>query len=279
MNGVRRYRNLEFKLELTLPSSDSKFSLSTPCSKDSSENFYNCVEEKESEKKIKSKPQSPISILRSASPKLRVFMFGKFNKKSKRVEDVFETESVSSISSPKRSNSSLLTVKFRIEDGSIVPKFTRSGSNNSSVSSSPKIEKQSLETSKRFSKDVVQKYLNLIKPKTSKKVSDAEKFVASPTRPSTTTPMLLIKKDKEEKQTSRFKAKIKHLGKSKSSSAMIGVPSTASFPAKNDHPCDGIEGAIQHCKRSLTTSKGHSSLSRCSSDPSHEKSIQVSEKI
>uniref|UniRef100_A0A803M032 Uncharacterized protein n=2 Tax=Chenopodium quinoa TaxID=63459 RepID=A0A803M032_CHEQI len=208
-------------------------------------------------------------------------MFGKFNKKSKRVEDVFETESVSSISSPKRSNSSLLTVKFRIEDGSIVPKFTRSGSNNSSVSSSPKIEKQSsdafVETSKRFSKDVVLKYLNLIKPKTSKKVSDAEKFVASPTRPSTTTPIPLIKK--EEKQTSRFKAKSKHLGKSKSSSAMIGVPSPASFPAKNDHPCDGIEGAIQHCKRSLTTSKGHSSLSRCSSDPSHEKSIQVSEKI
>ncbi|XP_010671579.2 membrane-associated kinase regulator 5 [Beta vulgaris subsp. vulgaris] len=271
-----------FELELTLPSYDSKFDLTSPCSKKSSKNDFN-VEERESEPKLKSKPQSPISILRSAPPKLRVFMFGRFNKKSKRVEDLYETESVSSCYSPKRSSSSLFTVKFRIEDGSIVPKLTRSSSNNSSVSTtSPKIEKQTSdafsETSKRFSKDVVQKYLNLIKPKTSKKYNDGEKFVASPTRSSTTS-FPSSKKEKEEKQSSRFSVRCKQLGKCKSASAMIGVPSPANFPARNDHPQDGIEGAILHCKRSFTSPIGHSALSRCSSDPSHEKSIQVSEEI
>lgn len=249
-----------FELELALPAYDSKFSLTSPCSKNSSENFYNCEDERESKPKMKSKPQSPISILRSASPKLRVFMFGKLNKKSKRVDEIFETESVSSTSSPKRNSSSLFTVKFRIEDGSIVPKFTRSRSNSSNVSTSPKIEKQSsdalTESSKRFSKDAVQKtFLNLIKPKTSRKCIDGEKTASSPTRQSSTTatPFSSLKKEKE---SSRFKAKCKQLGKSKSASAMI-VPSPASFPARNDHPCDGIEGAILHCKRSFTTSKGN----------------------
>lgn len=270
-----------FELELALPSYNSRFSVSSPCSKISSKIDFNCKEEKDSEPKFSSKPQSPISILRSAPPKLRVFMFGKFNKKPKRVGEFLETESVSSSYSPKRNSSSLFTVKFKIEDGSIVPKFTRSCSNSSSVSTSPKIDTQCsdafTESSKRFSKDVIQKYLNLIKPKSSKRRSDdGDRFVASPTRPSTTTPFHLIK-EKEEKQSSRFKARCKQLGKSKSASAMIGVPSPVIFPARNDPPCDGIEGAILHCKRSLTSSIGHSSLSRCSSDPSHEKSVQVSE--
>ena len=294
-----------FELELTFPPSyDSKFSISSTCSK-------NTVEEKESEKKPKLKPQSPISILRSASPKLRVFMFDRFNKKSKRVEEFLETESVSSSCSPRLSGASLFTVKFRIEDGSIVPKFTRSRSNSSSVSASPNVEKHTsevlIESSKRFSKETIKKYLNLIKPNTSKKLIDGEKYISSPNRASTTSfPR------KEEKQISRFKVRCKQLGKSKSASATIGVSPPATFSARNDHPCDGIEGAILHCKRSLTSTgehkfqlivlsmlnlsfngsilnlhylnllvyfSGHSSLSRCSSDPSHEKSIQMSEEI
>ncbi|KAL2922109.1 putative membrane-associated kinase regulator 5 [Bienertia sinuspersici] len=267
-----------FELELPLPSNDSKYSLSSPYSK----TFEDTREV--DHVKSKSKPQSPISILRAASPKLRVFMFRRFNKKSKRVvedEEFFETESISSSYSPKRSSSNLFTVKFKIEDGSIVPKFTRTCSNESSVTSTPKIDKQFsynvCETSKRFSKDVVQKYLGLMKPKSSKKCDDGEKFVASPTRSSMT--LSSIKKEKDEKQSSRFKVKCKQLGKCKSSSAMIGVQPPTLIAARNDCPQDGIEGAILHCKRSLTPSKGYSSLSRCSSDPSHEKSIQVSEII
>lgn len=245
-----------FELELTLPNYDSKFPKPNPCSK-------NLDQERETEPKPSSKPQSPISILRSAPPRLRVFMFGKFKK---RKPEEFETESVSSNFSPKRSDSSLFTVKFKIEDGSIVPKFTRS---NSSSLSSPKSSDECYESSKRFSKDVVQKYLNRIKPlyaKSLKKYGETEKFAASPTRSTESFPT-----------PSRFKAKRKQLGKSKSASAVIGDPSPVTLPVRSDHPHDGIEGAILHCKRSLNSSKGHSSLSRCSSDPSHEKSIQVSE--
>ena len=295
-----------FELELTSPFSyDFKFCQDSPC-------FENSSEKKEPELKLKSKPQSPTSVIRSASPKLRVFMFSRFNKKSKCVEEeVSDIESVSSSYSPKRNSSSLFNVKFRIEDGSIVPKLARSRSNSSSVSASPNVEKHTsevlIESSKRFSKETIKKYLNLIKPNTSKKLIDGEKYISSPNRASTTSfPR------KEEKQISRFKVRCKQLGKSKSASATIGVSPPATFSARNDHPCDGIEGAILHCKRSLTSTgehkfqlivlsmlnlsfngsilnlhylnllvyfSGHSSLSRCSSDPSHEKSIQMSEEI
>ncbi|XP_057547172.1 membrane-associated kinase regulator 5 isoform X1 [Amaranthus tricolor] len=262
-----------FELELTSPFSyDFKFCQDSPC-------FENSSEKKEPELKLKSKPQSPTSVIRSASPKLRVFMFSRFNKKSKCVEEeVSDIESVSSSYSPKRNSSSLFNVKFRIEDGSIVPKLARSRSNSSSVSASPIIEKQNsedyMESSKRFSKETIQKYLHRINPKSSKKNTDGEKFMSSP---SSTSSISFPKKD--EKQTSRFKMKCKQLGKSKSASAIIGVPSPTTFPVRNDHPCDGIEGAILHCKRSLTPCNGRSSLSRCSSDPSHEKSVQMSEEI
>ena len=146
-------------------------------------------------------------------------------------------------------------MKFRIEDGSIVPKLARSRSNSSSVSASPIIEKQNsedyMESSKRFSKETIQKYLHRINPKSSKKNTDGEKFMSSP---SSTSSISFPKKD--EKQTSRFKMKCKQLGKSKSASAIIGVPSPTTFPVRNDHPCDGIEGAILHCKRSLTPCNG-----------------------
>ncbi|KAJ8442057.1 hypothetical protein Cgig2_007895 [Carnegiea gigantea] len=262
-----------FELELTLPDSDSKVSKSESCIK-------NSEQERVSEPKQSSKPQSPISILRSASPKLQVFMFGKLRRKSKLVDLNFETESVSSNLSPRKSssNSNLFTVNFRIEDGSIVPKFAR---NDSSSLFSPKRSSDNCnESSGRFSKDVVQKYLNMIKlpyAKSSKKNGETEKFAASPAR--STASVQSPRKVREEKQSSRFKAKCKNLRKSKSASATLVSPSPVSFPARNDHPHDGIEGAILHCKRSLNSSTGRSSLSRCSSDPSQGKSVQLSEQI
>ncbi|XP_074281746.1 membrane-associated kinase regulator 5 [Silene latifolia] len=245
-----------FELELTLPKFETKSSNFTQTN-------LNKLNSEKSEPKINSKPQSPISILRSASPKLRVFMFGKLNKKSKTQseEDAFcDNVSVSSYFSPKSNNSSPFTVKFKIEDGSFVPKFTR--------------ERRSFEDSRRFSKEAVQKYLNFVKPLYTKKNGGdgGERFETScsPMRTSSASETTLVKE-----KSSRFKVKTKRLGKSKSASAMIVSPLPSM--ARNDHPCDGIEGAILHCKRSLTSStKGNSSLSRCSSDPSHEKSNTMS---
>ncbi|KAK9724701.1 hypothetical protein RND81_05G093100 [Saponaria officinalis] len=249
-----------FELELTLPKFNTNSSSSPLTQID--------LNSDKIEPKINSKPQSPISILRSASPKFRIFMFGKFNKKSKNADEFNDNDSVSSNFSPKSNNSTPFTVKFKIEDGSIVPKFTRTNSSNQLLS--PNIERRSSDDSKRFSKDVVQKYLNFVKPLYSKKRNEGgERFTVScsPTRSSSASFSLPVKE-------SRFKAKTKQFGKSKSASAMIVSPSTA----KNDHPCDGIEGAILHCKKSLNSStRGQSSLSRCSSDPSHEKSITMSE--
>lgn len=254
-----------FELELTY---DSKIPKPNPSLK----------KERETEPKSSAKPQSPISILRSASPKLKIFMFGKF-KRMRTKKDQVETENVSSFSP----SSKLFTVKFKIEDGSIVPELARS-ENSSLSSSSHKYHRRSFddccESSKRFSKEVVQKYLHLIKPlyvKSSKKLSDqCENFMDSPAK---STPP--VRKQREEKQSSRFKVKCRHLGKSKSASSVIGAstPAPVSFPAKIDHCYDGIEGAILHCKRSLTFSKGNPSLSRCSSDPSHEKSLIMSVEI
>lgn len=262
-----------FELELTLPKYHSQIE---PCSNNSEQ------ERETDDRKPSSKPQSPISVIRSASPKLRDFMFGKLRRKTQHRED-FETESdYSSNLSPRNSNSNLFTVKFKIEDGSIVPKFSRS--NSSSLFSPNRSSDDSSETSKRFSKDVVQKYLGLMKKpsfgKSLKKNGETtEKFSSSSSPARSTASFPSPRKEREEKMSSRFKVKCnKQLGKSKSSPAMIVSPSPLSFPARNDHPLDGIEGAILHCKRSLN-STGLSLLSRCSSDPSHEKSIQVSEEI
>ncbi|KAL9240497.1 hypothetical protein vseg_014707 [Gypsophila vaccaria] len=231
-----------FELELTLP----KFNTNVTSS--SSSSYSSSARIDKFEPRMSPKPQSPISILRSASPKLRIFMFGKMSKKSR------NSHENDSVSSPKSTDSTAFTVKFKIEDGSIVPKFTRTNSSNQLLS--PNLEqRRNVDDSKRFSKDVLQKYLNFVKPLYSKKSDDISCSSAT--------------------KESRFKSKTKHLGKSKSASSMIvSAPSSA----RNDHPCDGIEGAILHCKRSLNASaRGQSSLSRCSSDPSHEKSITMSE--
>ncbi|KAH9625769.1 hypothetical protein KSS87_010734 [Heliosperma pusillum] len=252
-----------FELELTLPKFETKSSNFTQTNLS---NLNNLNSEK-IDAKINSKPQSPISILRSASPKLKIFMFGKLNKKSKSQseEDAFcDNISVSSSFSPKSSTSSPFTVKFKIEDGSFVPKFTK--------------ERRSFEDSRRFSKDVVQKYMNFVKPLYTKRnggnVDGGDRFEASCSPMRTSSASATSETTSFKEKSSRFKVKTKSLGKSKSASAMIVSPLPSMV--RNDHPCDGIEGAILHCKRSLTT-KGNTSLSRCSSDPSHEKSITISE--
>ncbi|GAB4858336.1 hypothetical protein Ancab_009811 [Ancistrocladus abbreviatus] len=338
-----------FELELTLPDCDFKcesgsgFNLtrndkdadvrsakrvaSSPISSkiDHSSSLKAKIEVEDSNSKVSSKPQSPISILRSvvAPPTLLVFLFGKLGKSSRRqkLEETSEAESISncSDSAPKQSrpenqrSRNLFKVKFRIEEASSVLKFTpshssrllsspktlrRTSTSSCSSSSSDESSSSTLEddgSSKRFSKDVVQKYLNIIKPlylKVSKKSNDKEKppprtttvaalfqSPASPGKASMKSPSFGVRvRDRGQRQSSRFKVSYKHLRKSRSASDAVGI--AASFPAsrKDDsliQQNDGIEGAILHCKRSLNPSRDRSSLSRCTSDTSHEKSSQI----
>ncbi|GAB4826304.1 hypothetical protein Ancab_009168 [Ancistrocladus abbreviatus] len=337
-----------FELELKLPNYDYKHGsqrnltfagndigsdfcsaervISSPISSqfDPSSSMKTKIEAGENNGKVSSKPQSPISILRSAvaPPKLRVFMFGKLRKSSsaQRLEEATaEASSSNPINSaskePGRQNQrskKLFTVKWGIEDGSSsVLRLNRS--NSSRLLSSPKTQSRTSASSctsssseessssssslmldddgssKRFSKDAVQKYLNLIKPlyvKVSKRCNDKEEF----TPPTTTTVSALFRSPtpprkasmnsakhgvsatgRGEKQNIRFKVSYKNLRKYRSASSVVGVASSPTS-RKDDsliQQNDAIEGAILHCKRSLNSSRDRSLLSRCTSDKSN----------
>ncbi|GMH08944.1 hypothetical protein Nepgr_010784 [Nepenthes gracilis] len=243
--------------------------------------------EEETDIQFGSKPLSPISILRS-SPKLRVLMFGRLGKSKAGTGDF--SNFAPKQSQPRRK---IFTLKFRVEDASIMSKFSRSNSSSTLRRSS---EDSSIDgSSKRFSsKDGIEKYLNLIKPlyvKVSKIYNDKAKFADrfAPTTTSFQSPSKsqvwsTAHNDTGERQNNRFRMSYKHQGKSRSSSSIVGVTASpwSNSPAnrKDDSLAqqhDGIQGAILHCKRSLDSSRDRSSLSKCPSVTSHEKSIEMSE--
>ncbi|RVW68116.1 putative membrane-associated kinase regulator 2 [Vitis vinifera] len=178
-----------------------------------------------------SKPQSPISLLRSAP-------------------------------------------RFRVEEVPVVSVFTRENSSRSFGKHGTE-ETTSFE-SKRFSKDVVHKYLKLIKPlyiKVSKKYG--EKTTSSPSPSSSPIPGPIFSPKKPVKTQSRredgeerpgslpagLRVVCKHLGKSRSASAAVQMMPPVSFQASRRDDSlaqqhDGIQSAIMHCKRSLNSSTG-----------------------
>uniref|UniRef100_A0A5B6Z8W2 Membrane-associated kinase regulator 2 n=1 Tax=Davidia involucrata TaxID=16924 RepID=A0A5B6Z8W2_DAVIN len=235
-----------------------------------------------------SKPQSPISLLRSA-PKFRVFMLGLRKSKSQKTE----TTDVS-MATPKRHSqkpsqqeqSKRFRVKCKVEDVPIASLFTRDNSLRSKLAKQSSNNSSSDDSSKRFPKDVVQKYLKLIKPlyfRVSKRYSDKMKFsdqlsYATPLSSPATAPVCSPKNQADEKQGSRpaaLRVVCKHLGKSRSASSTVGImPSPAS--RRDDSLLlqhDGIQSAILHCKRSFNSSRESSVLSRSASDPFNEKSM------
>ncbi|XP_052183625.1 probable membrane-associated kinase regulator 2 [Diospyros lotus] len=207
-----------------------------------------------------SKPLSPISFLRSP-PKFRVFMLFR---KPKLEKPEAASDALPSPPSPKQPHqqSKRFGAKCKVEE---VPIFSLLSRANSSRS---KLQRQSSDdaSSKRFSKDAVQKYLKLIniKPlyvRVSKRYTDKLKLsddfaTSSPTSsPATSAPL---------------RAGSKHLGKSRSASSASGVLPP---PARRDDSLqlqhDGIQSAILHCKRSYN-SRDFCVLSRSSSHPSRE---------
>ncbi|KAF9614557.1 hypothetical protein IFM89_019304 [Coptis chinensis] len=193
------------------------------------------------------KLQFPGSFLKPAT-KLRVLMLGFKNKpKSEKIEPTKKS----------------FTVKFKVEEVPIVSLFTR---DNSSRNSNNKIKSEevvvSSEEKKVVSRDSLHKYLKMVKQlnfRVSKGFSES----------------------KEGNLTAGLRNVRKHLGKSRSaSSAVAAVPSSSMATQSRRHDDsllqqqDGIQSAILHCKRSFTASResDSSALSRCASDPSHEKS-------
>ncbi|OMO66997.1 hypothetical protein COLO4_30264 [Corchorus olitorius] len=225
-----------------------------------------------------SKPQSPIALLKSA-PKFRVFTL----KKSKSIANTntYRTEKTEfigiSMETPKherQGSSKHLKVKFKLEESQDFPTFTR---DNSLRRTRGKTEDSlSEDSSRRLSKDLIQKYLNIIKPlyvKVSKKNSPSDKTKASGdlsmSSPAASPATVYSLKEKQGNLPTGVRGVCKHLGKSRSASASASPISRRDDSLVLQH--DGIQSAIMHCKRSFNSSRESSWLSRCTSDSSQEK--------
>ncbi|XP_030937113.1 probable membrane-associated kinase regulator 5 isoform X3 [Quercus lobata] len=222
-----------------------------------------------------SKPQSPISLLKSA-PSFQVLKFKK--PRSKSMAALLETErreskTISMDTHQKqlrKQESKAATLKFKVEEedpnNSLLTRAYSSRKNESKLQSHQASEDSKTE---RFSKDLMQKYLNLIKPlydKVSKRYSDKIKLsdelsVGSPASSPAT--MAMPKKEKQGNIPAGIRVVCKHLGKSKSSSAIGAVPVVNRRDDSLLQQHDGIQSAILHCKRSFNGSRAESSsLSR-----------------
>ncbi|XVF09968.1 hypothetical protein REPUB_Repub07fG0143300 [Reevesia pubescens] len=228
-----------------------------------------------------SKPQSPIALLKSA-PKFRVFSL----KKSKSVANTGnayiadETEFIGiSMETPKhekQGSSKHFKVKFKIEESPNPPMFTRENIMRKTKGKTD--DSLSDDSSKRLPKDLIQKYLNVIKPlyvKVSKKNSQSDKTKVSGdlsmSSPVASPATVYSTKEKQGNLSTGVRGVCKQLGKSRSASAAAAA---SPINRRDDSLLlqhDGIQSAILHCKRSLNSSRESSWLSRCTSDSSQEK--------
>lgn len=275
-----------------------------------------------------SKPQFPVSLLKSAT-KFRVSMLGFKKTKQNATEKVSEKNNgsvdataaaVSDTPPPppppkqrqqqlkqeaeKDKQSKFFTVKFKVEEVPIMSLFTRD--NNSSRKSQKHNAEDSEE--KKFSKDVMQKYLKKVKPlyvRVSKLKFSGQLNSGAVTKSVQSTPSTAGQKPNQPKSTAeksplpdaevagetfvqlksqrqanipeRLKVVCKHLGKSRSASSAVAAAPAGVVTSRRDDSLlqqqDGIQSAILHCKRSFNASRDSESslLARSVSDPSHQK--------
>ncbi|KAK2664174.1 hypothetical protein Ddye_002748 [Dipteronia dyeriana] len=290
-----------------------------------------------------SKPQFPVSLLKSAT-KFRVFMLGFKKSKQAAASEKPETNNSSSSASAitaatdggaaskqqqqpkpeaeKEKQNKFFTVKFKVEEVPIVSLFTRDNNgsrkaqsqlqkhqnNNNVVEDSVSVSVSSDE--KRFSKDVMQKYLKKVKPlyvRVSKRYGEKLKFsgqlslnsaarsVQSPpstagqkpkptaeksqtqTEVTTEPTETQLKSQKQANIPERLRVVCKHLGKSRSASSAVAAAPAGTVVQRRDDSLlqqqDNIQSAILHCKRSFNASRDSDSsiLPRSISDPSSHK--------
>ncbi|XP_060206930.1 probable membrane-associated kinase regulator 2 isoform X2 [Lycium barbarum] len=200
-----------------------------------------------------------------------------------------------------------MTVKFKVEEVPIKSLFTRDNRSKANNNNNTKTQKRNPEEAcstnavsdeKKFSKDVMQKYLKKVKPlyiRVSKRYGEKLKFsgqlsltgnAATKTGPSpppsSKTEVVTDTSQKQGNIPTGLRIVRKHLGKSRStsSSAVVAAAPVASSNRRDDsllQQQDAIQGAILHCKRSFNSSTDSESsiLSRSASDASHEKSTSL----
>ncbi|XP_076951856.1 uncharacterized protein LOC143625404 [Bidens hawaiensis] len=135
-----------------------------------------------------------------------------------------------------------------------------------------KLMEADLTPSKRFSKDVISKYLNRMKPSSygkasmlSKKRVEKSRLSEKSITPSSSPASSVFSPKRGGGGGAVFREVRKHLGKSRSVSAILQTPARKSDDSELLQ--DGIRGAILHCKRSYNN---NNSLSRSGSAPSNE---------
>ncbi|XP_068306846.1 probable membrane-associated kinase regulator 2 [Pyrus communis] len=294
-----------------------------------------------------SKAQFAGSLLKSAT-KFRVFMLGlkksKSNSNASEKPEKTEPPAVESVAAvakeapqktqekpleeeppqKQKQQGKLFTVKFKVEEVPIVSLFTRD--NSSRISTAKKSQttqekpppvsasEESASEEKRFSKEVMQKYLKMVKPlyvRVSKRYGEklrlSGQLSLNGSTAAASNPAAVAEKTQPEAEVSEpppatasnaksgqkqgnipagLRVVCKHLGKSRSaSSAVAAAPSGAVVAQRRDDSLlqqqDGIQSAILHCKRSFNASRDSDTnlLSRSVSDPSNEKkSVEMSRK-
>ncbi|KAK1325824.1 putative membrane-associated kinase regulator 5 [Acorus calamus] len=239
--------------------------------------------------------QFPISLAKSAT-KFRVFMLGLKKPRPPPPPSPSaaapEVTAAAEKSNPHQ-NGKFFTVKFKVGEVPVVSLFTRdhsSRSNRGHKHSPP--EESATADDKRFAKDVMHKYLRMIKPlyvNASKRSAEKPRFSgdkhaepAPEVVAKEATPAVVVDQNarslKQVTLPARLRMVGKQLGKSRSASAAVAAaPCPGVVVRRRDDSLieqqDGIRSAIAHCKRSFnaSSSNGHetgSPLLRCKSESS-----------
>ncbi|CAA7035362.1 unnamed protein product [Microthlaspi erraticum] len=210
---------------------------------------------------ITSKPQSPITLLKSGQ-KFRAFSF----KKSKPAES--EKSTTTQKKESVDNNNRSLNLRFRIEDEETTSFRKTATTARSQVKDDMVFEDSSSPVSSSSSS---KRFFSLIKPlytKTTKKQSINGGVSTSPASSPAS----------REKQRSSIPAGIRRqLGKSRSASAAVGGMSPANRVDDSlQVQQDGIQSAILHCKKSFHGSRESSLLSRSTSESSSQEKLSTS---
>lgn len=245
-----------------------------------------------------SKPQSPVSLLKSA-PKFRVFLLGFKKSKSEKMqagEGLTATPTYQFQKSSENEQSKRFTVKCKVREAPAAASslFSRDNSLRSKLQRERSFVDFPVDDSSKALQKDIPKYLKLIKPlyaRASKRYTEQSRLSSdrissgTPLSSPATAPPSSPRKLSEEKRVNRaagFRVVSKHLGKSRSASSTVGViPSPAN---RRDDTLllqhDGIQSAILYCKRSYNLSNDCSTtLLRLSSEPCEGKSVNQSSNL
>ncbi|KAG5061529.1 hypothetical protein JHK87_002558 [Glycine soja] len=231
-----------------------------------------------------SKPQFTASLLKSAT-KFRVFMLGL--KKPKPNDKDSNNGSDSAIPEAHKDKKHF-TVKFKVEEVPIVSLFSSKANKNQNQKQTSE-DKPSEE--KRFSKEVMHKYLKMVKPlyiRVSRRYGEKLSLnpaAKAPPPPPTAEPEGVsvgggetnVKSSTQgQKLPAGLSVVCKHLGKSRSASSAVAAaapPAVFVSSKRRDDSLlqqqDGIQGAILHCKRSFNASRPECESSQLPRSVSH----------